>query len=219
MQARHFVCSVCAIASCLVVSSEARADIYISSELWVEARSDDIQLTSHVTAEDSECSGGLIVQADILDPAGSVVAGGTSQGNASCSDTAESQYAASYDSFGDGNYTSRGTASSAGGTHGCVDFTADISVTNSVFRYSHFNSLIGKHEYHRDSAVCAHSCQAPQVCADVQGDWASVPGARVSYAGLTLCYWSGTVIVQSSQPECKPNTLGAYGGGFNDHCG
>lgn len=106
----------------------------------------------------------------------------------------------------------QGYIAGSGGTSEVINITK----YSAPLQYSHYNSLISKHEYHQNPAICTGACQPPKFCSVTQSNWVLVEGYRANTGYATYCA-PRNVSYRTIQPACVMH-FSAYLGGFNDQC-
>ena len=215
MRARQFVTSgVIAAISLVASASPTHAALGVYADLSIETPPDSVRLIAWGSAEDFECLGTVYLDIYLYGPGSTLLAADNSSGW--CYASADAEDTQSIDSFNDGDYEARATASGAGGAGGCSSATSNIKSFQGVLKKSHYNALIGKWEYHKDSGICNGVCQPPKYCSTTEANWVAIVGARISTPAITYCKIV-SIRLQSAQPACNM-PFGSYLGGFNDEC-
>lgn len=201
----------------MVLPKDAAATIYLYEELVesFENNNEDLRLTGWGSAEDAYCADDVRVTVRIHDPTNYRVAGDLEEGF--CYVETSVDFVQPVDNYIDGEWEVEviGVVGS-GERHACAQQSKAITTFTAIFQYSHFNSLIQKHEYVHNISLCNGTCQPDRWCSTISGNYAFTKGAQVSAFGFTYCK-NGPMFVVPNPPACK-QTFGFPLGGFESDC-
>lgn len=134
-----------------------------------------------------------------------------------CYAQTSASYTESMSTVMDGDWEARTVGLGAGEYHACQISQKNLETFRAVWQYSHFNVLINKHEYQRNSAVCTGKCQPERFCATTQANWAMKFGVKISVPVASYCQFAAGTVFSATQPSCK-QSFGWVLGGWDGDC-
>ena len=79
-----------------------------------------------------------------------------------------------------------------------------IKSFRAVFQKSHYNTIVGKWEYHANAAVCNGVCQPAKWCSSQECNWLLINGYKANTGAVSYCQPRPPFPQCSvTQPQCK----------------
>lgn len=162
----------------LIVTRPADAWISVYSDLQESFQDDSVVLTAIGSAELDDCQSTTVtVDVYLFDPTATIVASNATSDV--CSASTWVDYSQSLDSFVDGEYEARATASGGGQFNGCS------SVFKIISRYEGRYIYLGFDEYGKD--LCEHHCQKDLVYLSYRGPYLWDRGIHINAGPIGFC--------------------------------